>query len=412
LRGSQEAPVSLRANFASTLASNVVLAASQWALLVLIAKLGTSELLGAYAFALALVTPIAMFSHLNLRSVLATDVARRHPFGDYLAVRLATTAMGLAAMAAVALAAERGRESAAVIMALGVALSAENVSDVYHGLLQRRERMDQVAYSTTARGILSVAALGAVLWTTGSLVWAVVALAAVRIGVLLAYDIPVASAGESMERTSVRGQAGILRTSLPLGAVLMLIALTSSLPRYAIEQKLGAGALGAFAAVASLMGVGSTAVNALGQAATPRLARYWSAGDRAAFSRLAWQLAGMALLLGAGGVAAAAVVGPWILGWIYRPAYAAYAGLLVWVMAAGIGSYTASALGYAITSTRAFAPQAPLHAVVAVSAGVASWLLVPRWGLDGAALALAVASVAQIAGDLIILRHALREAAA
>ncbi len=408
----QRAPVSLRANFASTLGSNVVLAASQWALLVLITKLGTSELLGAYAFALALVTPIAMFSHLNLRSLLATDIERRHPFGDYLAVRLATTAMGLAAMAAVALAAARGRESAAVIMALGVALSADNVSDVYYGLLQRRERMDQVAYSVTARGILSVAGLGAALWTTGSLVWAVVALAAVRIGVLLAYDVPVASAGESMERTSVRVEAGILRTSLPLGAVLMLIALTSNLPRYVIEQKLGASALGAFAAVASLMTVGSTAVNALGQAATPRLARYAGARDRAAFGRLAWQLAGMALLLGAAGVATAALIGPWFLGWIYRPAYAAYASLLVWVMAAGIGTYTAGALGYVVTSTRSFAPQVPLHAAVAVSAGISTWLLVPRWGLPGAALALGIASVVQIAGDLMILRHAWQEVAA
>lgn len=390
----------------------MVLAASQWALLVLITKLGTSELLGAYAFALALVTPIAMFSHLNLRSLLATDIERRHPFGDYLAVRLATTAMGLAAMAAVALAAARGRESAAVIMALGVALSADNMSDVYYGLLQRRERMDQVAYSVTARGILSVAGLGAALWTTGSLVWAAVALAAVRIGVLLAYDIPVASAGESMERTSVRVEAGILRTSLPLGAVLMLIALTSNLPRYAIEQKLGASALGAFAAVASLMTVGSTAVNALGQAATPRLARYASARDRAAFGRLAWQLAGMALLLGAAGVATAALIGPRFLGWIYRPAYAAYAGLLLWVMAAAIGTYTAGALGYVVTSTRSFAPQAPLHAVVAVSAGISTWLLVPRWGLPGAAWALGIASVVQIAGDLMILRHAWQEVAA
>jgi O-antigen/teichoic acid export membrane protein len=212
-----------------------------------------------------------------------------------------------------------------------------------------------------------------------------------------------------MERTGWRVQAGILRTSLPLGAVLMLIALTSSLPRFAIEQKLGASALGAFAAVASLMTVGSTAVNALGQAATPRLARYFSARDRAGFARLTWQLAGMALLLGAAGVATSVLIGPWFLGRIYRPAYAAYAGLLVWVMAAAIGSYTAGALGYVVTSTRSFAPQAPLHAAVAASAGIASWLLVPRFGLAGAALALAAAALVQIAGDLVILRRALRE---
>jgi len=345
-----------------------------------------------------------MFSHLNLRSILATDVIRRHPFGDYLAVRLATTAVGLAAIAAVA-AVSGGWESAAVTVALGVALSADNVSDVYYGLLQRRERMDQVAYSVVARGILSASGMGATLWMTGSLWRAAAAMAMARIAVMLAYDIPVASAGESMERTGMRAQAGIARTSAPLGVVLMLVALTSSLPRYAIEQKLGAGALGAFAAVASLMTVGSTAVNALGQAATPRLAWYCSTRDWTGFSRLGWQLVGMALLVGAAGVVAAASVGPWFLGRIYRPAYAGYAGLLVWVMAAGIAGYTASALGYLITSTRQFAPQAPLHAVVAVTAGIAGWLLVPRLGLSGAALALAIASM------VLILRRALREVA-
>ena len=111
-------------------------------------------------------------------------------------------------------------------------------------------------------------------------------------------------------------------------------------------------------------------------------------------------------------MATAALIGPWFLGWIYRPAYAAYASLLLWVMAAAIGTYTAGALGYVVTSPRSFAPQAPLHAAVAVSAGISAWLLVPRWGLPGAALALGIASVVQIAGDLMILRHAWQEVAA
>jgi len=61
----------------------------------------------------------------------------------YLAVRLATAALGLAAMAAVALAAERGWESAAAIMALGVAL-------------ERRQR---------ERRLLRVCCSGASAWT-------------------------------------------------------------------------------------------------------------------------------------------------------------------------------------------------------------------------------------------------------
>ena len=50
---------SIRADFAWTLAGNVVYAASQWAILSLTAKLGSAELLGQYALVMALTAPVA-----------------------------------------------------------------------------------------------------------------------------------------------------------------------------------------------------------------------------------------------------------------------------------------------------------------------------------------------------------------
>jgi O-antigen/teichoic acid export membrane protein len=397
---SDQAPASLRANVAATFAGNALFALSQWAILSLIAKLGDARMLGEYALATAIAAPVAMLSHLSLRAVLATDVAGRRPFGDYLAVRLGTVAAGLAVIAGLALASGQ----AAVTVAVGLALSLDNVSDIYYGLLQRRERMDQVARSMVARGLLSAAGLGVTLWLTHSLLAAVALVALARAAVLAAYDRPRASAGESLARTSLRNQFAIFRTALPLGIALMLISLTANLPRYAIERRLGTAELGAFAAAASFLTVGGTAVNALGQAATPRLAKLIGAGDVRGFRRLVWRLSGLALLLGAAGVGAAALAGRFVLAVAYRPAYAAYSGLLVWIMAASPCYYVASTLAYAITSARSFAAQAPLLAVVAATAAAASWTLVPRWGLNGAALALALAWMVQIAGELWILR--------
>jgi len=65
-------------------------------------------------------------------------------------------------------------------------------------------------------------------------------------------------------------------------------------------------------------------------------------------------------------------------------------------------------LGYAITSARAFDAQLPLFCVVAASCGCAAWLLIPRWGLAGAPMALAVAAGVQICGEAAILARALR----
>jgi O-antigen/teichoic acid export membrane protein len=406
--GATRKPASLRVNVTAVFAGNAVFALSQWAVLSILAKLGSAEMLGQYALAMAVAGPVALFAHLNLRAVLATDVERRHPFGDYLAVRLATVALGMAAVAAIALASGYGWPVAPVIVLAGFALSMDNLSDVYYGLLQRRERMDRIAASMMARGLVSVAALAGALWLTGSLPAAVAALAGARLAVFFAYDRPVASAGEPLERSGFDVQLGIFRTALPLGIVLMLASLTVNLPRYAIEGRLGTAELGAFAAVAAFVHVGSTVVNALGHAATPRLARFFSEGDLAQFRALAWKLALLALLLGAAGVLAAAALGPFVLGLAYRPAYAAYSGLLVLMMAAGVLSYMAGILGYLLTSTRSFAAQAPLLAAAAGAAAAGSWALVPMFGLNGAALALGAAWAVQICGQLVVLRRTLR----
>src|ERR1035441_5049952 len=88
--------LSIRRNFAAVFAGNAVFAAAQWATLSLVARLGGTEMLGQYALAVAIVSPVALFAHLNLRAVLATDVERWHPFGDYMAVRMGVTGLGLA----------------------------------------------------------------------------------------------------------------------------------------------------------------------------------------------------------------------------------------------------------------------------------------------------------------------------
>ena len=235
----EERALSLGASFAATFAGNAIFAACQWGATVMVARLGNAELLGEYALAIAIATPVTLFSHLNLRAALATDMMGRHPFGDYAAVRLATAGAGQAAVLAIAFAGGYSHSAALVVAFAGLVLSADNVSDIYYGAMQRRDRMDQVARSTAARGALSTAALGVTLWATHSLALAVAAQAAGRLAVLLAYDLPVGSRGELRAATGIRNQARILTSALPLGMALMLAALAVNIPRYAIESRLG-----------------------------------------------------------------------------------------------------------------------------------------------------------------------------
>jgi len=395
----------VRVGFAWTLAGNALYAATQWATLSVVAKLGGRAMLGQYALAMAITAPVAMLAHLNLRAVLATDVEGRHHFNDYLAVRFGVSGAALAVVGVMALVLGGSAGMAAVIFLVGLAQTSDALSDAYYGAMQQREEMDRIARSMMARGVLSALVFGLVLWQTQNLVYAVAAMVVGRVTVLLAYD---RETGDSAEPANWVGARGILRQALPLGAVLMLVSLNTNLPRYAIERSLGVAELGAFAAVASFVTAGSTIVNALGQAATPRLARFASRREPRRFVAMVAKLAALVLALGVVGVGCAVVLGKWVLSLAYRPEYADYSGLLVGVMGAAMLGYVAAALGYAATAARAFDAQVPMFCVVALSTACASWVLVPRFGLSGAAMAMGLAAAAQIAGQAFILSRALR----
>jgi O-antigen/teichoic acid export membrane protein len=267
-----------------------------------------------------------------------------------------------------------------------------------------------VARSLILRGGLSVAGVGIALAWSGNLVVAVLALAAARTATLVMYDWRRGSANEETHPRGIPGARWrLFRTALPLGAVLMLVSLSSNIPRYAVEHFLGARELGAYAAAASFITVGSTILNALGQSATASMSRAFISADLIAFRRLATRIVGVAISLGTAGTVVAYAIGGPVLAAVYRPGYAVFRPLLIELMAAGLILYVAIAVGFVMTSARSFTPQLTLLALTAGASGIASWTLVPVLGLSGAAAAIAVGAAVQCLGGAWILHRALEE---
>jgi hypothetical protein len=87
--GSTSYPPSLRVNFTWTLISNVVYATCQWGTMVTLVKSRSSEMVGQFAFRLAITMPIILFVWLALQFVQATNARWVYRFGDYLCLWLA-----------------------------------------------------------------------------------------------------------------------------------------------------------------------------------------------------------------------------------------------------------------------------------------------------------------------------------
>ncbi len=420
------ARLSLRANFSWVLVGNVVYAGCRWGVLVVLAKLGSPEMVGQFAFGLAVTAPIIMFASLKLRAVQATDAGNEYQFGDYLGLRLITTTLALLAIVGIVLLGGYRLELALVILAVGLVKVFETLSDVFYGLLQRHERMDRIAKSMILRGSLSLTLLSIGIYLTGNVFWGTAGMVIASALILVGYDLRsgalfmkpmprsdgIAPTGEDDQperlrlRFPARTLARLAWLALPLGIITALNSLRTNIPRYFIEQYLGERELGIFVAIAYLMVAGNTVAHALGQAASPRLATFYAAGNSTAFRTLLLKLVGVGVLMGGGGVLAALVAGREILTLLYRPEYAERDLFVLLMIAAGI-SYVATFLLYGVTAARHFRTQMPLFALVLGILVLACLWLIPSTGLYGVATALIIALFVHVVGSLVIVAHIL-----
>jgi O-antigen/teichoic acid export membrane protein len=395
--------LSLRANFAWTLVANVVYAGCQWGILTVLVKMGTPESVGRFALGSAIATPAIMFAQLQLRVVQATDVQQRYSFSEYFTVRLLSLTLALLLILGLSFW-QYTDVKAWIIVAFGLAKGVESLGDIYHGLFQQRERLDYVAQSKIIKGILSLLMLSVLFYLTRSVLWGVMGLIFSWGLSWLLYDIPH---GRRILRTSdselaispLRSRARlmeIVKLALPLGLVMMMISLNTTIPRYFVERYQGEGSLGIFTAMTYIPVVGSIVVNALAQASIPRLARYHAAKKDRAFISLLIKMAVITLGLSLSSIWLALLVGRQLLILLYTPEYASYDSVFVWVMISGGAKYLGTLLGAPVSAMQRFRVQFWVHASSIVLLGAASYLLVPEYGLRGAVWAI-------LAGDLFLI---------
>ena len=390
--------LTLRRNFSWTFIGNAVYAACQWGMLVVLAKLGSPEMVGQFTLGLAVTAPIVMFTNLHLDVVQATDATKQYTFGDYLGLRLIGTTIALVAIAIVTLLAGYSLQTSLVILLIALAKACESISDIFHALIQQHERMDRIAVSLMIKGPLSLLLLGLGVYLSGNIVWGVTGLVLAWAAILVAWDIRNGALMLNhmpQPRWHLKTLKKLVWLSLPLGFVMMLISLNANIPRYFIKQYLGERELGIFAAIAYLIVAGNMVVRALGESATPRLAKYYASGNSKAFRNLMIKLVAIAALLGCAGVLVAVVAGDRILIVIYGYEYAEQTNLFIWLMIAAGFTYISSFLGYGITAARYFRIQMPLFAAVATTSALACLWLLPKLGLLGAAIALIMSAIIQ-----------------
>jgi len=410
-------PGSLRNDFTYLATANIVNALCLWGILISIVRLGNSEMLGIYALGMAVSAPIIMFFNLQLRALLATDSLRKFNFIDYFSLRFSAVCTAIVVIALVAFLLGFRGDKFGVTLALGAAKSAEAMSDIVYGLLQQRGAVGRLAISRILHGVLGLVSMTVALLLTGSIVTACVSVAIGWIILFFVLDLPAARRvlTEACDNSPViqfnaQPVLQLVRLAYPLGFVMLLISLNANIPKYFIEGFLGEASLGTFAALAYLIVAANQVMIALWQAASPRLSRYYTSLDFKGFWRLFSGLSSLAILFGVLGWLFVAVVGGPVLEMLYGAEFRSLIQPLKILMVAGGAMYLSSLCGHSLTAVRKIDVQMPLSLVFVLISIFACWMLVPKYGLVGASLAVLLATSLQIPPKLWVLFRTVRGA--
>jgi len=391
-------------------------AAGRWACLVVLAKLGSAEVVGIFALGQAIANPLTALARFAFRPIIATDINSEFRFSDYLIAQVLTAAIYLATLGVITWAAGLAPGVGWTIFLIGIAKLVDVFGDFFYGVLQKHDRMRQIGLSTLSKGIGAVFAVSLTYAATHSLALTAVAMGSWWLVVLATYDVPSVIRILQFESIKDGAQSGLLRHKLwrvfqrcfPVAASGTLKQVNQNLPRYLIQFFLGSAAMGHFAAIAAFANFGQVVFRGITQASSARLAEF-QLHNRPRFFRLLFNLLGVAAALGLAAVGIVIVMGDSLLALLYRADYAVAAGVLTWMMIAATFALTALVLRTAMIAARCLTVQVPQLVLTTLLLLVACRLLIPPFGLYGAAWATIAACVFESLAAVAVLAFHFRD---
>ncbi|WP_292068863.1 oligosaccharide flippase family protein [Marivita sp. XM-24bin2] len=403
------APLSLKRNIVFATIGRGYYALTQFLVIVVTSRLGTPEDVGILTLAAAVVTPLFFLTSMGIRDVLTVDDLDRFTRVDYVVLRLAGSVLAVlvAIIAAFAVYGEQDVVVPLSILAFSLIKFFGAQSALNHGLFQRAERLDFVAWSIFARGTAGFLAFVGVFFLTRDLALALFCEAAawfltyslVDQGLLRRLNLE--SPFRALSATNLRRLGHLTLWVLPIGIALCLTRAATSIPAIVLENSAGLAAVGYFGVLAYAHTAMSMIANTLGSASAARLRRYFREGRVREFWHLNKQLTLLSLGLGLLATAFAWVAGATVLGWVFGSDYAMRAEFTVTVAASGL-SLVASPAVTAVTAAQAFRWRIFISGSAAAMGLVSSLILIPTYGVMGAALAFVVTSVVYLAATLIV----------
>ena len=410
----------LAKNSLYTLISNIALAASNWLMLVLIAKSFETQLLGIFVLTLSLFSPAFLLASFKIRTLLIVDHEWDFKPEHYACARIFANCIAILAMISVA---QTFYSSIPLTLLLMVAVYklADAWSEFCQSYLRRHQRFEVISLSTSVRAVLTIVSLllaigfeaSFTLIVTIWMMWAIIFAVVDSILFFKYWDEPELyrfSFRRVVSFVAISRAIQLYRKHFTIAIALLIGALFVHMPNYALAHYFSPSEAGMFATISYFLIAGGILINSLSQAATPQLVQSFKKRDRMHFIRTVIKLCAVGVVLGCLGILIAVTMGEWILTIFYNQQIAAHANVLIWVMLAAGIRYLYIFLGTALAALQQFKVQTHIATLGFVVLATSMLLWVPDSAMVGAAQAMVLATLIECLAYLIVFRRQVHKA--
>lgn len=303
----------------------------QWLLTVFVARINGYADAGVFSLSIAFANIFSYIELWGVRNFQISDVQQKYSNGDYAGARIVSTVLAVVLVPVALLFYGYDRNVAYCCLAMVLYKTAESVTDLYFGTMQRQERYDWIAVSYTLKGILPAAMLLlGILWKMPLYVSVLLMLAAYFL-ILLFYDaLHLRDSG--IFRPQFQRVGSLLKICFPLMLNGLISAYMTYLPRNAVQQILGSEELGFYASISTVVVVLSTLSGSVWAALMPEISSLVLSNN---WKKLKKMFYGIMAVLAAVSVAAIVVgnlLGPTVFALVYGKEILTHMNLLTPVL--------------------------------------------------------------------------------
>lgn len=401
--------ISLKASILWNSWGSIFYLGCQWLLTILVVRLASVEKSGVLSLAMSVSNIWYSFAIYGMRNYQVSDIMDKYRNGTYIFSRWVTGFLSLVGCLAYTTVISYSLEQKLCILIYFLYKLTEAQFDVYAGIYQKEWRMDFIGKSMIARGLLTLISFTAILSFTGNMVLTLAVMAFSCAAFVVLYDMRVA---RKLADTSLvwdwSAVWNLLKECSPLVVYTLLSTAIGTIPRIIMERCLGSYQLGIYGSVATPTLIIQMGATYIFNPFVTLFGERYQQGDRKGFGKVLQSCCLAVAVIAVAGIVGGKLLGYWGLKIIYGQEVAAYEKLLIPLILCTVLTAFAWLLCGVLTAVREFRGLVWSNVWAVICSTATSLLFEPVIGMQGASLALALATSMEIVVLLFYLSQRMR----